>query len=187
MPWSTKPSRLRCPAARVRKIVPLILSLAAMLTFGALASAAPLSRFKSAGISFAYPDDWHVTTKPLSNGRQPVYRFALSSFPVHRTAQDIGPCLAGIAKQRRPGGVLAFAREARGADKARGRFPPRPARFPLPTRNDNAGCLGDGSISLAFRDSGRTFYLWIAVGPDASPATRRALRRTLDHMAIHAL
>lgn len=172
---------------RVTRIVPLALSLAVVLASAVGASAEAFDRFEHAGITFTYPSGWRVTTKPLSNGLEPVYRFALSSFPVHRTAHDIGPCLAGIAAQRRPDGVLAFVREARGADRRRGRFPRRPRVFPLPTQRDNAGCLGEGSLSLSFRESGRAFLLWIAVGPDASSATRRLLRRTLDHMSIRAI
>jgi hypothetical protein len=142
--------------------------------------------FDSKGISFDYPASWYVTTRPLSNGLQPIYRFAVANFRVHRTGRDSGPCLAGIARQRRQDGVLAFSREATGADAKLSRFPPRPQSFSLPKQSDQSGCLGRGTATVVFRDSGRAFYLWISVGPKATNGDRRALKRLLEGMTISA-
>src|SRR5437870_4419381 len=88
-----------------------------ILAVQAAACAAARQRaFSSHGISFAYPATWHATSKPLSNGAEPVYRFAVGNFRFHRTSRDLGPCLMGIARERPKNGVLAFMREALGAD-----------------------------------------------------------------------
>ena len=116
----------------------------------------------------------------------PVYRFAVSTFPAHRTSLDNGPCLQGIARQRGPRGAIAFVQEALGADRKLSRFPPRPRHFRLPRPDENA-CVGRGSIEVPFREAGRAFYLWISVGPQASRATRSDLRRILASLRIDRL
>jgi hypothetical protein len=157
---------------------------ALVLSAATAASAGDERHFERKGIGFDYPASWYVTTRPLSNGVQPIYRFALANFRVHRTPRDLGPCLEGIARQRRPDRVLAFMREATGTDAKLDRFPRRPRSFPLPRRDDQVACLGPGTSGLLFRDSGRAFYLWISVGPNASAADKRALRQSLDGMTI---
>jgi hypothetical protein len=92
--------------------------------------------------------------------------------------------LGRIGKQRSAKGVFAYLREARGADKNLSRFPPRPLRFRLPTRQDNAACLGPGTRQYTFRDSRRAFYLWVSVAPGATPTARRWLRELLTAMDI---
>src|SRR5205085_11896795 len=128
-------------------------SLCAVVTIGALASfqaasasagAAGTSRFSNRGISFSYPSSWYLTTRPLSNGVEPVYRFAVGNFRFHRTPRDVGPCLQGIAKQRTSTGVLAFIREAVGTDARRAHAGPRPKTFRLPAPTVHAACLGPG-------------------------------------------
>jgi hypothetical protein len=150
-------------------------------------STAGLERFERVGISFGYPSDWFVTAKPLSNGSDPDYRFAVANWPVHRTSRDRGPCLAGIAKQRPANGALAFLREYVGASRKRAlpRHPPRPSQFRLPTQRDGYfGCLGKGSLAHYFRDSGRALILWISIGPKATAETRQALREILGSLEI---
>jgi hypothetical protein len=141
-------------------------------------------RFSSRGITFLYPSSWYVTTKPLSNGVEPVYRFAVGNFRFHRTARDIGPCLEGIAKQRAARGVLAFMREAIGTDARRTRAGPRPKTFRLPSATEQTACLGSGSNQVVFREAGRTFYLWISIAPKAARAARGQLKALLNSMTI---
>jgi hypothetical protein len=139
-----------------RKSLILLALLVASWAGNSLSAAAgvPVRDFEQTGIAFQYPAHWFTTTKPLSTGVEPIYRFAVANFPVRRTPLDSGPCLAGIAKQRPADGVLAFIREARGADLRLDRFPARPTKIALPKRWDNAGCLGAGSRQYSFRDSG---------------------------------
>jgi len=164
-----------------------VVAIGALASFpapSAWAGAAGTSRFSNRGISFAYPSSWYVTTRPLSNGVEPIYRFAVGNFRFHRTPRDVGPCLEGIARQRTAGGVLAFMREATGADARRSRVAPRPAAFRLPTPSDRAACLGPGSSQVAFRQGGRVFYLWISVAPKAPAVARTQLAQLLDSMKI---
>ncbi len=144
----------------------------------------PFEQFSRHRISFAYPSHWYVTTRRLSTGIEPVPRFAVGNFRFRRTAQDEGPCLAGIGNQRPVKGVFAYLREALGADRNLSRFPPRPVRFRLPARRDNAACMGPGTRQYSFKDSGRAFYLWMSVGPKATPTARRWFRRLVSGMDI---
>jgi hypothetical protein len=165
----------------------VLITLGVLTSVGAVsaqANAASKDRFSNRGISFAYPPSWYATTKPLSNGIEPVYRFAVGSFRFHRTARDIGPCLQGIASQRPKTGVLAFMREALGADARRARAGPRPYVFRLPRSSDQAACLGPGSTEVIFRAAGRIFYLWVSVAPKASALARAQLRLLLNSMKI---
>ena len=151
------------------------------------AEAAAFKEFDRNGIKFAYPGSWVVTTKPLSDGVNPTYRFAVSTAPIHRTPKDSGPCLAGIAAQLPRTAVLAYLREALGADR-RASLPnmqPRPRSFRLPTRSDNAlPCFGAGGRWVPFRAGGRAFYLGLHVGPKASPASTRTLGKLVNEMRI---
>jgi hypothetical protein len=147
-------------------------------------------RFNQTGIAFDYPSGWLVTTLPLSNGVNPRYRFAVSTVKLRRTTEDIGPCTRGIAKQLPSNAVLAYLREAIGADRARSlpRMPPRPRSFRLPTPSDSYLCgFEAGTRWIPFKQAGRAFYLGIYVGPRATATTKRALTRLLDHMRIQRI
>jgi hypothetical protein len=159
------------------------------LVLAAAAGATPvggIKQFDRAGISFTYASDWFVTTKPLSNGADPDYRFAVASWPVHRTSRDQGPCLAGIARQRPPTGALVFVREYVGASRKRAlpRLQPKPRHLRLPAPRDRDGCLGSGTSTHSFRQAERAFILWISVGPKVSDETRTALRLVLSSLRI---
>jgi hypothetical protein len=146
-------------------------------------------RFDTNGIAFAYPSRWFVTLKPLSAATNPAYRFAVSSVPVRRTAADEGPCLPGVARQLPPDAVLAYLREALGVDRTRS-LPrmPRRAGFPLPAPAGDGLCgfQQGGGLWYPFKDANRVFYLGVYVGPEASTASRRALKDLLDGMEIRA-
>lgn len=159
-------------------------AVAVAAAFSAHASVGGTSRFSSRGITFTYPGSWYVTTQPLSNGVEPVYRFAVGNFRVHRTSRDLGPCLQGIAKQRPATGVLAFMREAVGADARGARVGLRPRTFRLPAPTEQAACLGPGSTQFAFKQSGRVFYVWLSVAPKAPRAARTEIQTLLDSMKI---
>ena len=151
---------------------------------GSAAAAVRQRTFSNHGISFAYPAAWHATSKPLSNGAQPVYRFAVGNFRFHRTSRDLGPCLQGIARQRPKDGVLAFMREALGADARRARSTARPKNIPLPRGSEQAACIGPATSEIVFHQAGRVFYLWISVAPDASRRDKHRLHSLLNAMKI---
>jgi len=147
----------------------------------------PLARFDRDSIAFSYPGSWFVTTHALSNGINPKYRFAVSTVPVQRTAEDLGPCLPGIAKQLPADAVLAYLREALGTDRTTSlpRMQPRPGSFRLPTQSDNSlPCFGPGGRWIPFRSGGRAFYLGLFIGPKALPRIVQALQRLIDGMHI---
>jgi hypothetical protein len=174
------------PVKRLLRGAALVLLLSAALGVSAASAA---DRFAEHGITFEYPSAWVVTTEALSNGINPKYRFAVSTTPVHRTGQDLGPCLAGIAKQIPETAVLVYLREALGADR-RASLPnmqPRPRSFRLPTRADaSLPCFGRGGRWVPFRTGGRAFYLGIYTGPNASSASIRAVERLLKGLRIAA-
>jgi hypothetical protein len=146
-------------------------------------------RFDRHGIAFEYPSRWFVTTQPLSNAANPVYRFTVSTSPVRRTSADEGPCLPGVARQLRRTAVFAYLREALGTDRAVSlpRLPRRPRTFRLSTRADRSLCGFDrGGRWVPFKEAGRAFYLGIYVGPEATMTARRALQSLLDGMRIEA-
>jgi hypothetical protein len=162
-----------------------VIALAATLT--AATHAAPDRRFDRSGIAFDYPSTWLVTTAPLSNATNPRYRFAVGTHRVRRTPRDLGPCLPGIASQLPPTAVLAFLREATGADRRKSlpRMEPRPKHFRLPTRGDSSLCgFGRGGRWIPFRAGGRALYLALYIGPRASRASRRTLGQLVDGMRI---
>jgi hypothetical protein len=167
---------------------PALIALLSLLD-AATAGATPvggIKQFHRDGISFTYASDWFVTTKSLSNGADPDYRFAVASWRVHRTTRDQGPCLAGIASQRPPTGALVFVREYVGASRKRAlpRLQPKPRHFRLPTRRDRDGCLGSGTTTHSFRQADRALILWISIGPKVSKETRTALRIVLSSLQI---
>jgi hypothetical protein len=154
---------------------------------GAPGSSPEVRRFDRHGISFTYPRHWHVTTAALSNGVNPVYRFAVSTVAVRRTGRDLGPCLPGIASQLPRDAVLVYLREALGADRTRSlpRMTERPRTLRLPAPSDRELCgLGPRGRWIPFRERHRAFYLAVYVGPEASPGTRRAVRRLVAGMTI---
>ena len=165
----------------------MVVVLGCLSALGAAASASSTSRFDRHGISFTYPSMWFVTTRPLSNGVNPAYRFTVSTTPVRRTPRDSGPCLPGVAGQLPKNAVLAYLREALGADRARSlpRMPPRPRHLRLPTRADTSLCgFGRGGRWIPFKDAGRAFYLGVYVGRAAPMERVRRLRELLDWLRI---
>lgn len=150
-------------------------------------SVMPLKRYDGNGISFQYPRSWFVTTERLSNAVNPTYRFTVSSHRVRPTGKEEGPCLPGIARQLPPTAALAYLREALGADRriSLPRMQPRPERFRLPTRSDNALCgFPPGGRWVPFKSGGRAFYLALYVGPRASKARAQSLARIVNGMKI---
>lgn len=143
------------------------------------------AHFAANGISFQYPHEWFVTTERLSNGIDPRYLFAVSSHSIRRTPQDTGPCLPGVARQIPNDGVLVYLREAvSGRDPSLRRMQPRPRRFRLPTRSDNALCGFPRGRWIPFRSGGRAFYLGVYVGEEATMAKINAVKRVIDGMRI---
>ena len=149
--------------------------------------AACQKRFAANGIAFEYPSSWFVTTAPLSNGTNPAYRFTVGTDAVRRTPRDLGPCLPGIAAQLPPTAVLAYVREALGADRAASLpgMRRRPRHFRLPNPGERGLCgFGSRARWVPFESGGRALYLALYLGPRATVANTRALSRLVDRMRI---
>lgn len=152
----------------------------------ASSSVTPLKHFDRNGISFQYPRSWFVTAKPLSDGVNPIYRFAVGTHAIRRTPKDSGPCLPGVAAQLPSTAVFAYLREALGADRGASlpNMQKRPRRFPLPTRSDNSLCGFERGLWIPFKSDGRAFYLGVYVGARASKANVAALAAAINGMKI---
>lgn len=151
-----------------------------------LAPASLATMFDKNGVRTSIPPGWWATNRRMSSGVEPIFRLTVSNRPLVRTAKDKGPCYGGIGGQIQPRAVVAILREAVGADFNPARFAKRPTRFVLPKRQpgqDNS-CLGDHATLVSFKDAGRGFYLWIAVGRDAPPARVQQLLAVLNKLAI---
>ena len=137
-------------------------------------------------IAIHYPANWHVTTRRLDDVVDPHTLFSVSTYklPAGRDGCD------GTYGRGRPvdGAFVMVTELLDGASLTRSlpRLPARPRRFRLPTRHTpgRAGCLKPPSLEYQFRVAKRVFYVWLSVGPDASPATRAAMSALLDGMRI---
>jgi hypothetical protein len=141
----------------------------------------------SAGISFTVPNGWQASTRRFTILGDPLERVVLASFPVDGLARS-RKCSPDTVLTRMPrSGVAAFVLEYMD-DAARRHVDPRPAHFHL--RGVAAGCCfwpprgRAQTYAFNFGDGGRAFQLLIAVGKDATPATRQLAAQALDSMRI---
>jgi len=162
-------------------------TLAALALTGALRASTTVERYDRLGISFEYTSSWFVTSQRLSNGWDPDYRFAASTVPVRRTRDDEGPCLPGIARQLPRSGALVFLREYTGASRRRAlpRLDPLPRRLKLTRDGIMCGFSRPARGAwIGFREARRAFILAVHVGPNATKATERQLRRLVASLEI---
>ena len=177
----------RCCIAAPRRVLRpfgVLVLLCALNVPSAYASSPTM--FNKNGVRATLPPGWWASDRRMSSGVEPVFRLTVSNRPLIRTSKDTGPCYAGIGQQIQPRAVVAILREAVGADLRSGRFDKRPARFVLPKRQlgqDNS-CLGDHATQIVFKDAGRGFYLWIAVGRAAPPDRVERLLTLLNKLAL---
>jgi hypothetical protein len=130
---------------------------------------------KSASVSLRYPSDWRVSTVPFTPVSDPTQRFVLYS---------PSPLPSALAPRRNQ--VIAQLSEVvppLATDI--GAFPPRPQRFRLPALGRMEGFDGDRWGEIAFRDHGRGFYLFIAIGANAR-TKEQALLQALGSLTIRA-
>ena len=128
----------------------------------------------TARISFTYPSAWHVTRDAYAPVSDPVPRFVVYSD---------GSLNTGALKPR-PDQVIAVALEGEPPLPLNlSGFPARPNHFAAPRLGRMENFDGNRWGELTFREHGRVFYLFIAVG---SSATRQLdqLLRALDSLKI---
>jgi hypothetical protein len=130
-----------------------------------------LRLIKSAGVSILYPAGWHTLTvdRHVTN---PALRFQVSTEP-GASGASVGPRDAVVRVEE----LLPPLLRPRGLKG----FPPRPARFSLATfRRSESWPRGHGT---AFREHGRAFYVWVALGSRDS-ALRARVEAMLDTLAV---
>jgi hypothetical protein len=139
-------------------------------------------------ISFRSPANWHVTTRRLDDVLDPHTLFAVSTYKLPTGRRD--DCDGTHAQGRPADGAFVLVKEVLdGASLKRSlpRLPTRPRHFRLPTRRTGragSGCLKPLSLLYEFRVARRAFYVWLSIGPKASPPTRAAMADLLDGMRI---
>jgi hypothetical protein len=147
-----------------------------------------VSESEQAGISLSVPTGWHATTGPFTGLLDPRERLVLTSFPVEGHPRSRGCSPDGLLRQLPHSGVVALLLEYMHTG-ARRHFLRPPARFRL-GRSDEGGfdCftpqpVGDAHL-FNFREAGRAFQLLVAVGRNATPATRQAAEQALDGLRV---
>jgi hypothetical protein len=131
-----------------------------------------LRRITRSGVSMLYPAAWFTLTidRHVTN---PVLRLQLSTAP--------GGSGASVTR----GGVVIRVEELVPPLLSTGSltgFPPRPHRFALGTfRRMDSWPRGRGT---AFREAGRAFYVWVALGPGGEGALRERAEALLDTLAV---
>jgi hypothetical protein len=131
-------------------------------------------RDATARISFTYPSAWHVTRDAYAPVSDPVPRFVLYSD---------GSLNTGVLKPR-PDQVIAVALEGElPLPLNLSGFPARPTHFAAPRLGRMENFDGNRWGELAFREHGRAFYIFVAVGTSARPQLGQLLR-ALDSLRI---
>jgi hypothetical protein len=154
--------------------------------------------------SVSYPADWNVAEENLTPQlSEPAEILSLGTFPL-RAGRDIddglrffGPPVAPKALEDMTSGDAFVSLQESGADV--GLFDPRPDRFgPLGCEDAIYGCrpsvhpdLPDAAQDVPFRgwwipfqDFGRGFYLFVAIGNEATPELREEVWAVADSLAF---
>ena len=152
------------------------------------------------GYEVSFPSGWHRARRSLSTVVDPREILSVATYPLRPTPRErngYGRCYAAIGvpapslddfgprdaiisiqerlrRRRRPGGY---------ADRQRPlRLPPLDPHYP---RGYPTSCTRPRWIAFhGFRDAGRNFYAFAAVGRAASAETRRDTRRVLESLAF---
>jgi hypothetical protein len=148
-------------------------------------------RDEQQGVSVTLPPGWHRArhnlTPHLVDPREVLtvatYRLRYSAKPRCPVPGCPLPALDRFGRED----VLISIQERRQLWRSwRASFTPRPRRFVQePMRLHYSRCarqvLGEATWT-AFRDKGRAFYAFVAIGRAAKPATRHAVQRVLDSL-----
>jgi hypothetical protein len=143
---------------------------------------------EEAGVSVTVPPGWHAATGPFTGLLDPRERLVLTSFPVEGTPRSPGCSPLGLLRELPRSGVAAVLLEYMHTG-ARRNFQRRPEQFRLrPSDRSGFDCfspqpIGDAQL-FNFREAGRAFNLLVAVGRDATAASRHTAERALDSLGI---
>lgn len=135
-------------------------------------------------ITFRYPSNWDVTTRRIDDVLDPRTLFAAATYRIPGRPRD--DCDGTHARGRPRDGAFVLVKETldkSSLHRSLPRLSDKPRHFRLPA-DGRAGCLPPASVAYRFRVAQRAFYVWISVGPKASPETRDAVRAFLDSIWI---
>jgi len=135
--------------------------------------------FRGPGIELPYPSGLYVSNRPLDWTTDPAQRFVLSTYRV-----PVGRPNASGGYTPPPTGVIAQLLEDVPPPDPGFRAPVRPRHFTLPKLTDHLEGFGDRWAEIPFREHGRDFYIFLAVGPRASQARIALVLGTLDALVV---
>lgn len=147
--------------------------------------------YSTHGLTVALPSGWSVARRSLTpNLADPRERLSVATF---RLSTRTGRCAQFPAALSDVGPRDAFVTLQEQSDRStRTLFPQRPARFGLATGTaltEATACSPTTPSSkrwMSFSDHGRNFYALVAIGPEATAATRAAAFRILDGLRVAA-
>ena len=143
------------------------------------------------GLAVLYPDDWNRAPASLTpNLTEPHEVLSLGTHGLRpgseSCSQTPGNALDDMSEQD---AFITVQERTLQADAPPGteNFPARPDDFDLDPRDANVGaaCSDNDGIQtwlIPFRDSGRAFYLQVAIGKSVSESTRREVAGILDSL-----
>lgn len=146
-------------------------------------------RSEAHGYEVAYPAGWHVVGERLTpNLDDPREILALATYetPVGSNRCAHQPVAAVESLGRDDALIVIFERQP---PWPKGGYPPRETIKLTLDRDTGRFCVVDANrldAWLSFRDSGRAFYLLVAVGPEASARTRHDVTAIVDSLTFHA-
>ena len=137
--------------------------------------------FRGPGIVLRYPGSLYVTNRPLDSITNPAQRFVLSTYRVPGNQPNADGNYTPPST-----GVIAELTEDVPPPNPDFQAPPRPRQFALPKLSGHLETFGPRWGEIPFRDHGRGFYIFIGVGPGASPAKVALMLHTLDGLTVSA-
>ena len=126
-----------------------------------------------AALTVTYAKGWHVTTKLQAAITDPVQRFALYS--------GAPPPESGPPRDNQAMAILMEQEPPLPLDLSQ--FPPRLARFRLPTLGAMENFDGNRWAEILFRERRRAFYLFVWVGRSATGRVSEPLT-ALDSLRV---
>lgn len=151
------------------------------------------------GFSIAYPARWHRATESLTPIlSDPKEMISVGTYVLRpggmcaqypsQAIEDLGPTDAMVTVQEDQA-LRPQQSEARSAVYLR--FPPRPSHFGPDSghgQDESPGCVHQPKEFfhrwIPFRDQGRTFYAYVAMGTDVDPAVAREAWGILDSLKL---
>jgi hypothetical protein len=147
-----------------------------------------------AALVVRYPSSWARSDEPLMpHLGDPKELVALSTFTARPGGENCGHMPENAIEDMSPADALVVVEERLGNYEGAGMledYPVRPARFGPNDgyRSEAIDCLDHRKVFfdriIPFSDSGRRFYVYIAVGPEARDAVEAQAWAILDRLEV---